>query len=296
MQIKSRLYPYPIIDRWTNLVSPTEDYQQTVFETNVETEIGQTEIILKFSAEIKNNEQIKKMIEDGSLAYAFHVECPKTSFRKLYTFNKRNFEEIFDSGQLDIKVEVSPFIIATKNIENFENNDWHNDYKEIQFFIEKGSVLGTGRQQNINITKQKDELADVPSIFSVCVHNNEIDKEMSISINSNNISIALPKAEFEKYQLIKKFTDYQKLGHALIVFPALVYVLEQLKQASEDMIDEYSERGWYRSIKKAMEKRGFNFENLKEMETYKWAQILIEYPLYDSFDQLLKDGKVGGIE
>ena len=45
----------------------------------------------------------------------------------------------------------------------------------------------------------------------------------------------------------------------MMIFPALVYVFEELKQ--ENGIDNYSGRNWYVSLSKAYEKRGVDLED-----------------------------------
>ena len=75
----------------------------------------------------------------------------------------------------------------------------------------------------------------------------------------------------------------QPILNAMVIFPALIYVFEELKQYGEDKID-YTGRKWYKSLVKSYQKRGENFEAKIESElSISLAQEAMEFPLSKAF-------------
>ncbi len=73
MDIRRRLYPYPVLSNYT------DDYINSTFCVEVLAEKGIREINFNISLKLVNDE-IKQMINDGIMEYVVHIECPQTCY------------------------------------------------------------------------------------------------------------------------------------------------------------------------------------------------------------------------
>ena len=118
--------------------------------------------------------------------------------------------------------------------------------------------------QKLNIEKNYEEFTNASSMFIVYKKPSE-EGAMNIDLDSDYIKIGLNKKEYAVYELNNKNSQMQPILNAMVIFPALIYVFEELKQYGEDKID-YTGRKWYKSLVKSYQKRGENFEAKIESE------------------------------
>lgn len=76
MEIKNRLFPYPV------LCDNNDDYIESKFDVTVTKEEKLNDIILHFDIELDNTELLS-LIREGKAEYVMHIECPYTSYRKV---------------------------------------------------------------------------------------------------------------------------------------------------------------------------------------------------------------------
>ena len=103
---------------------------------------------------------------------------------------------------------------------------------------------------------------------------------MEVDLSTPQIGIGLGIKEYEIYSRYCEKEELQPILNSMMVFPALVYVFEELKQ--DDGIDNYSGRNWYISLSRAYEKRGVNLEDEilnSEKPSVQLAQEAMELPL-----------------
>ena len=103
---------------------------------------------------------------------------------------------------------------------------------------------------------------------------------MEIDLTTAQIGIGVGLQEYEIYSRFCDKEELQPILNSMMIFPALVYVFEELKQ--ENGIDNYSGRNWYVSLSKAYEKRGVNLEDEllnSDKTSVQLAQEAMELPL-----------------
>lgn len=74
MDIRHRLYPYPVLSDMTN------DYVNSSFGMQLEVSQGMKEICLSIALQLDNKE-IEQLIDEGEAEYVIHIECSYTSYR-----------------------------------------------------------------------------------------------------------------------------------------------------------------------------------------------------------------------
>ena len=241
MNIEHRLYPYPVLSYFS------DDYINSSFTSSLNIIRRNESIIFELDAKT-DNEGLLKLIEEGFAEYIFHIECPSTSYRNIITSSNGSKTVVINESLLNNKVNVCFFIVAKKDIGNFVNKDFNSDYENLSFYVEKANILAIARQFNINIEKEKDNLAQVPSIFLIIKRGDNERKGIEIDMLQEKIEISLSKDDYENY-LIFSTGNYQSLLHSSIIFPSLVYVFENLKTIDMETIEDLR---WFNTIKKVL--------------------------------------------
>ena len=274
MNITKRLYTYPVLSE------DKDDYSSSVYNVELKHRMnGIQNLLLEFDIFL-DNEELRNLIHEGKAEYVIHIECSNTAFRTtLHSISEQNSIDI-PVGRVYGKLEVVALIVLKCDIKAFTNSDWNEDYNEISFDLAKGSILGYKNLPTLDILKNYEELTSASSIFTVYKRLTTEEKPMDVNIDSSLIKIGLGVQEYEIYSRFCKKPQFQPILNSMIVFPALVYVFEELKQ--ETGIESNQGKTWYISLDMAYEKRGVNFIEEINDETktsIQLAQEAMELPL-----------------
>ena len=129
MNIEYRLYPYPVLTYFS------DDYVNSSFTSNLKVGRKGDEIIFHLTANT-DDEKLLKLIEEEYAEFVFHIECPSTSYRTIIK-SKLGFENIsIHESLLNNKINICFFIIAKTQIDNYTNNNFNDDYKDVSFNLE----------------------------------------------------------------------------------------------------------------------------------------------------------------
>lgn len=282
MDIRNRLYPYPVLSE------NTDDYMNSsFFIDDIDVKKGIGEIV--FSVYLKlNNEGIIELIHNKLAEIVVHIECSQTCFRTLVKSSEMNITHKVRENFLNGKVSVCVFILAKSDLECYTNSCLNEDYAGMTFNLNKGSIIAIGGQVNIDIIKEVEELSKIPSIFSICRCAEDIDESMKIDICGEKIAITLCNESFQNYKIISENPRLIPIFHSMVVVPALIYAFETLKY--EDL-DSYSDLRWYKAINKTLQKYSMqlNKETLENIPSYEIAQKLLDLPINKAFNTLVLD-------
>ena len=160
MEIKYKLYPYPVLSSFSN------DYKEGKFQTQIMVERDGYNLRLKFSSELTNS-SLLGCINSGSAKYVYHIECAQTGFRKVVMSDKAEDEFVIEHRTVNGKIQICSFIVAVEDIKNYSSSDFHDDYHDLSFDIEAGCVLAVGNMTTVDVSKDIDDLANTPSIFNI---------------------------------------------------------------------------------------------------------------------------------
>ena len=291
MEIRHKLYPYPVLSYYS------DDYVDSSFDAVIEASKDGHNIRIDFLADI-NNAALSDLVAYGKAKIVYHLECAQTGYRNAVLTNKNEVSYVLDHKLICGRLQVCPFIVATTEITDYVNENFHEDYRGFKFTIEKGCIMAIGKQVNIDIEKDTNDLLNTPSVFSIVKNTDEHASGMIVELNYNKILIKLPDKDFYNFKSLKGQAVVQSVLNSLVVIPALIYALEDLSKKSLDERYEYSSYAWYRAIKKALankfncdiESNEFSNRNMLEM-----AQKLINAPLSDAL-QVLVSGYTSAIE
>lgn len=284
MLIRRKYYPYPVV------ASGNDAYVNTEFITDVTTKYEGFNVEFNLSAKI-NNDTINELIRSKKAAFAFHFECAQTCFRTVVTTDDEEKEFSIHQKDLSGIVQVCAVIVALEGIKGYKNEDFSSDYKGISFNIQKGCILAIGSQYSFDIKKEKDELENAESIFTIVPVKDESITTLEIDTSNNKkLTIRVPQLTYNKYKRLSNNLTLQPLMHSLIIIPALIATFEELKRTGEDLY-LYEDYRWYKSLNKTCKK--FNIvldkEGLSNIDAFKTAQLIMDSPIVRALDNLVTE-------
>lgn len=272
MDIRYKLYPYPM------LAADMDDYIDSSFAFSVappEKELW--EIKFSFALDLKNDE-LFSMIQSGKAEYLIHIECPQTCYRHAIKTSDTTYIHCIPERELNGRVSICAFIVAKEDIPAYHNRAFNPDYEGMTFSIERGSILAIGGQAVLTITKDTEELAKIPSIFTICKRAADTEQGMEIDLDTDKIAITLSSDSFGRYKNLASELKYQPAFHSMLIMPALIYVFETLRRTGTD---PYENLRWFMALRKTLEKSNIplNAETLENMPSYTLAQKILDMPI-----------------
>lgn len=284
MLLRNKYYPYPVI------IEGGDYYINSSFDVEVEQEFEGYNVKLLFRAEL-NNEEMQDLLDAGMVEIVYHIECPQTCFRTCFRTRDKMSSYLLKDTEVNGNVQVCSFVVAKKNIDKYTNRLFSADYAGFRFDIEKGCVMAISSQFNVRVNKIRDDLANTSSIFSIVPNKDWMETTVITDLSKNKIVIMLPEKTYGLYANMQNYMDVQPAMHAMIIIPALMYALNEIKQDKEQLYN-YEEHRWFRSLKKACEGIGItiNEETLVNIDTYKTAQLLLNSPVLKAMEYLGTEG------
>ncbi|MBR3070822.1 MULTISPECIES: hypothetical protein [Fibrobacteraceae] len=276
MDIRARLYPYPVLS------ADTDDYIDSEFSFTVVPQKQLTEVSLDITISL-NNAELQSRIDNDDAVILIHIECSKTSFRKAIKTTDMHKVLLISNKRLNGNVSICLFVVAAKDLVDYSNGKFNEDYEGMSFNIEKGNILAIGGQRILQVTKEAEELSKIPSIFTICraMSDNE-DEGMQIDLDRDKIVITLCDDAFKNYKLLCNSTSKLPIFHAMVIIPALIYALESIRK---DGINAYEGRRWFKSIRRTLERSDIKLDKdtLEMKPSYYLAQKMMESPVNKAF-------------
>lgn len=280
MDIHYRLYPYPVLTEYS------DDYVGSRFSFSLKVEQEIHELILNVEFKLKN-EELSRMIESGQAQFLLHIECSQTCYRSIETTDKFNIQKKIADRELNGKVSVCAFIIAKQDLPAYSNRNFNPDYGNTRFEIDSGSILAIAGQYNLNITKDTEELAKTPSIFTICKYAADTDEFMTFDYDTDKIVIKLSEKAFENYRSMVNMPSMLPVTYSMMIVPALIYVFEALKR--EEDFSEFEPRRWFMAMKRTFRRQDIELDRdtLERYPSYELAQRLLDTPIGRALDAIV---------
>lgn len=164
------------------------------------------------------------------------------------------------------------------------NYDFNDDYQGRKFNLQKGAILAIANQYNFKIDKEKEDLSQVPSIFTIYKKETTDETEAEIELYANKIRIGLNICDYENYNIgVQRTPD---IINSFIILPALTYAFEQIKAN----YDDFKEYRWFRAIEKIFKKYSmtFNEDLLNTKSSFELAQKVMRCPISKSLKHIVE--------
>jgi hypothetical protein len=253
MEIRNRLFPYPV------LCEDTDDYVDGDFYVEAKlVEQGLNDILIQFDMHLDNS-GLQSLINTGKAEFIIHMECSNTAFRTIIrTFSNTEQYRIMNS-RVNGDINLLGMIVSKEKIGHYTNPLLNEDYEGITLNIDKASILAYDNMDPIHIAKNYEELAEKDSIFSVVkemrMDQNER-KPVWYRLDNDRIKIIVDEEVYASYVRYQGNSTMQPLMMSLLVMPALIYMMEVLR--NEDW-EEHASDYWFIKIQKFYKIHGLDF-------------------------------------
>lgn len=281
MQIRNKYYPYPVIAYGNDSYDGSEFVSDANYAHDAHNIKFQLEAVL-------TDDCLSAMIANGQVKYAHHIECQQTCFRTLIVTDRASYEFKVHESKINGLVQICSFLMTDQDIQNYSNPSFSRDYKGFKFNIDRGCVLAIGSQVNMIINKEKEELASTSSIFSIRKNLDPSATELQVSTTGQKIVILIPEKTCNQYLNVSTTTLLPVL-HAMVIQPALMQVLYELKEAAQkNELYNYEGLRWYRALRRTAEKLELKFEeeSIASMDVFKMAQKLLDSPVIKAMNTI----------
>lgn len=190
------------------------------------------------------------MLENKVIELAVLMECPRTAFRQLFILENRGGCLEIPSSSVTFKAELCCLLISKTDFDLSKENGISNDYGDVKFRIQKGFIVGYDNTYPFSIDKDKEDEFKTSSIISVV---KKLDLNDCADIDLDNPDKIKIQLNPEMYNMFVQLQGQDKLPivHSMIVLPALVYVIDQIRH--EELRKMYEDYYWYRCICKQLE-------------------------------------------
>ena len=283
MEIKYKLYPYPVL--WDK----NDDYKKpSKFSVEVEPKEDFKNIKLKINFLLKDKE-IEKLIKENKAEYVVHIEGSSTYFREIISTKETEISYVLKDRDILGRLQVNFFILARQDIKNYKNDNFNEDYSSETFNLKKGNIIAIADGYRFDIEKNDDELGKISSIFSICKKETVEQTGMTIDMGYEKIRIGLNITDYVNYSQLSQNPNKVESVNSVIIFSALIYIFEQLKKDFNET--DYTEYKWFRALENIFKKNGEDLnKGLLENEiSIDLAQRVLNYPIERAFNSLINE-------
>ena len=283
MEIKYKLYPYPVL--WDK----NDDYKKTSkFSVEVDPKEDFKNIKLKINFLLKDKE-IEKLIKENKAEYVVHIEGTSTYFREIISTKETEINYVLKDRDILGRLQVNFFILAKQDIKDYRNDNFNEDYSSETFNLKKGNIIAIADGYRFDIEKNDDELGKISSIFSICKKETVEQTGMTIDMGYEKIRIGLNITDYVNYSQLSQNPNKVDSANSVIIFPALIYIFEQLKKDFNET--DYTEYKWFRALENIFKKNGeeLNKGLLENEISIDLAQRVLNYPIERAFNSLINE-------
>lgn len=292
MQVKNKIFPYPIINNNKNY----SNFNELAFDLIYEPEETKNAYILKNTRFFTESKTILKLIKEGKIGITVVVESSNSVYRKSFEITEETKDITLFKSEFLERVDISMFAYAKKDF-IFQSDEVDEDYLGISFNIDKYDIVGVNDGFNIRFKHNDEEDNLIHSIFSINVGHNLEEGEYLVEFDiGRKISINLPENEYKNYKIIYTVPVYKEVFFNMLLIPALIEGLSlckaMLDDPSKDLEDVGNHYLWFRSILtsyKRLEGKELTIETFKGCSLSSLSQKLLGKPLGEALKKLVSE-------
>lgn len=226
MRIKNSLFPYPVL----NSKSQISSYNGVSFSFDYDEEQDKEFYYLKNICIKLDDSNLINLLKNDEISAAVVVECSRTIYRKSFNVGLEPIDIKIPINNLRGPIEISCFMYAKGNIDNFHSSSFNKIYGDYSFKIDKFDIVAADDGYNCKVDYDDDQDNKISSIFVVIPSADEEADTMDIDLKRKSIKITLPGREYGFYTNMKNDSKYQNLFFAILAIPALSYALDKVQE------------------------------------------------------------------
>lgn len=279
MEIKNRLFPYPV------LCGDTDDYTENT-EFALEPMVRETthELLLSYEYIVKCD-SLETLIRKGTAEYVLHIECSATAFRIALKSDVPHIEYRLPKSRVNGEINLVAMVIARIDIEDYKSSDLNDDYMAENISFKKGSILAYQNLPPIFVTKKTKDFVHNDSFFTV-IKQVSLDptevKPLTFNLHNDKIQVMV---DAKTYEAFVRYQHSKSIAMAMLVLPTLTYMIVEVSANP----DSYSRYLWFQRIAKFYASQGKDFvEDIlgKDENPINIAQEMLQNPVSKAYREL----------
>ena len=286
MRIGNRLFPYPVLNRDSELSDyPEGTYFSLLFDLD-ETgspRVEGEELVLPNIRYGIGCPPIEKLLELRLASGALVVECSASMYRRCFAISSQPRQIRIPINELNGEVSISCYLKADGDIIGFGGEGFSEVYRNISFDIEKNDILAVDDGLTFRIGHDASSDNRVSSIFKIVRLEQEDTNRTTYESTDTGIIIELPAKYYDSYSKIKMRSDYNNIAFAMIAIPALTGCLfdvqNEVQAGNYSEIDDIVEgRRWFNSVRFSYKKatgQELSIDILNMSNPYELAQTVL---------------------
>lgn len=295
MRIGKRLFPYPILNN-DRLYS---QFKESIFSLEYEELVTDELYSLENIRCNITSEYLISLIKKGQAEIVVVVECASTMFRHHYILPLEKTTINIPISDLNGKLTVSAYIVATQDIEKYSCKDFLDDYEDYEFSIEKNDILAVDDGFTNKIDFDENEDTKKSSVFVVIKDKTIKDETMHIDFDTSKVIIYLPEEQWNRYEKTKRIGKFQNLYFSILAIPALVYAIQELEKKDATLDQLRMDYSWFNAFLlsyKTINNHELTDEEFFTMNAYLEVQKLMNTPVTKALDDIFDLTMIGGGE
>lgn len=116
MEIKYKLYPYPVLSSYSN------DYGTGAFDVAIDIVRDGYDLRIDFLATL-TCQSLQDCIKQGVAKFVYHLECSQTGFRTVVQTDKVSEVYTLLNKAVNGKLQICPFVVAVDDLKGFTSPD-----------------------------------------------------------------------------------------------------------------------------------------------------------------------------
>ncbi len=253
-----KTYPYPVLGN--------NDDISGIFQFDIQPEISGDEVEIKVELSL-NHPDIENMLNNGYAKFSIYTACKRTLYKNSTQSNERSLSIKIPSTGLKDRVDVTGYIIATKDIADYRPSGVRADMDLGPVVIEAGDIIADGGVKWFIADKYFDPLKSPVSSFIKIMKSSAEDGSYSVDFDNQVITIKVPSTQFEDFEYVNMHKN-GVLVHAPIVLPVLVEAIIKLNE------DDYADYSWAEKLRSMLDQK-----NLDQYMPFIVAQELLGLPI-----------------
>lgn len=290
MKVGKKLFPYPTLNNY----KMNNAYENSSYELKMsgKVETDSTLIIKEAYADIVN-EDIERFVRDGRAKAVLIVECSQTTYRKIILLSTEPKDIEISLAELNGTVEISSYVYATQDIEDFSSSCFIEDYKDYSFYIEKYAILAIDDGFKTTVLHEEKKDKKIASIFSVIPNIDDKEEGFIVSSDSDRIVIQMPARSYGFYENLKMNDNFKYMFFGLMGIPALSHCIQEIKDNfdvyNNDLSEVILDKKWFNSVMvryKRIYNTDLTSETFCELNSYSLAQEMLDYGSTKAIDDM----------
>lgn len=221
-------YPHPVLG--------VEDDIAGEFNVTLQIARNSLQRKLKFHNITTNitNEYVKGLVNSGGAGILIKVYCASTF--KTWTILDPGESFELDENDLVNKAEVQVYIVAKKEITDYQDSSFHSHFSGVTFSVGGYEVLAVSGKVTLPIEKRHEKLG-LGNIFKFFAH--EAGKPMTFSYDQDKIHIMYPIADNGEHPPNWLFNMTPWSAYNLFIIPALAGAFSLIESNDKEDAENY---------------------------------------------------------